>query len=164
MLSILTTGTQFIYDCDDQLYARRWETVIANRDKVDIVQLLTWNDFGESHYLGPVHGNLPPGADAWTTGFDHRGTFCSSNLGHNLNGCTDPAARLGRFPRAHELLRNVVQDRQAAYDRARSIDHVGAPAPEGRTGARRRAFPADQLRAGAFGAFAPAGAVVITAC
>ncbi|KAL1950285.1 hypothetical protein VTO73DRAFT_5409 [Trametes versicolor] len=68
-----TYNKNFIYDCDDQLYARRWETVIANRDKVDIVQLLTWNDFGESHYLGPIHGNLPPGADAWTTGFDHRG-------------------------------------------------------------------------------------------
>ncbi|KAI0632090.1 glycoside hydrolase [Trametes polyzona] len=63
----------FIYDCDDHLYVRRWETIIANRDKVDIVQLLTWNDYGESHYIGPIKGNLPPGADAWVNGFDHQG-------------------------------------------------------------------------------------------
>ncbi|OJT03884.1 Glucan endo-1,3-alpha-glucosidase agn1 [Trametes pubescens] len=68
-----TYNKNFIYDCDNQLYARRWETIISNRDSVDIVQLLTWNDFGESHYLGPIHGNLPPGADAWTDGFDHTG-------------------------------------------------------------------------------------------
>ncbi|KAI0670819.1 glycoside hydrolase [Trametes maxima] len=63
----------FIYDTDDHLYARRWETVIANRDKVDIVQLLTWNDFGESHYIGPIQGNLPTGAAAWANDFDHQG-------------------------------------------------------------------------------------------
>lgn len=79
--SILTSGEQFIYDCDNQLYARRWETIISNRDSVDIVQLLTWNDFGESHYLGPIHGNLPPGADAWTDGFDHTGAICFSASG-----------------------------------------------------------------------------------
>ncbi|KAI0768974.1 glycoside hydrolase [Trametes elegans] len=66
-------GSQWIYDCDDHLYARRWQTVIANRDKVDIVQLLTWNDFGESHYLGPIQGNLPRGSEAWVSGFDHQG-------------------------------------------------------------------------------------------
>ncbi|KAI0372120.1 glycoside hydrolase [Pilatotrama ljubarskyi] len=66
-------NAQFIYDCDDHLYVRRWETIIENRDKVDIVQLLTWNDFGESHYIGPIEGNLPTGVDAWTTGFDHQG-------------------------------------------------------------------------------------------
>ncbi|KAI8994112.1 glycoside hydrolase [Trametes punicea] len=68
-----TYNKNFIYDCDDHLYVRRWETLIANRDKVDIVQLLTWNDFGESHYIGPIQGNLPPGSEAWTTGFDHQG-------------------------------------------------------------------------------------------
>ncbi|KAI0354931.1 glycoside hydrolase [Trametes cingulata] len=68
-----TYNKNFMYDCDDHLYVRRWETVIANRDKVDIVQLLTWNDFGESHYIGPIEGNLPAGSDAWTNGFDHQG-------------------------------------------------------------------------------------------
>ncbi|KAH9854653.1 glycoside hydrolase [Lenzites betulinus] len=70
---VLIRGTQFIYDCDDHLYVRRWETVIANRDKVDIVELLTWNDYGESHYMGPIRGTLPPGAAAWVDGFDHQG-------------------------------------------------------------------------------------------
>lgn len=51
----------------------RWQNVIQNRDKVDLVELVTWNDFGESHYLGPIEGNLPAGSEAWTTGFDHQG-------------------------------------------------------------------------------------------
>ncbi|KAI0822250.1 glycoside hydrolase [Trametes gibbosa] len=68
-----TYNKNFIYDCDDHLYVRRWETIIANRDKVDVVELLTWNDYGESHYMGPVRGTLPPGADAWVNGFDHQG-------------------------------------------------------------------------------------------
>ncbi|OSD07255.1 glycoside hydrolase family 71 protein [Trametes coccinea BRFM310] len=68
-----TYNKNFIYDCDDHLYVRRWETLISNRDKVDIVQILTWNDFGESHYIGPIQGNLPPGSEAWTDGFDHQG-------------------------------------------------------------------------------------------
>ncbi|CDO71437.1 Glycoside Hydrolase Family 71 protein [Trametes cinnabarina] len=68
-----TYNKNFIYDCDDHLYIRRWETLIANRDKVHIVQILTWNDFGESHYIGPIQGNLPPGSESWTAGLDHEG-------------------------------------------------------------------------------------------
>lgn len=39
------------------MFSRRWELLIANRDKVDIVQLITCNDFGESHYVGPLLQN-----------------------------------------------------------------------------------------------------------
>ncbi|CDO71438.1 Glycoside Hydrolase Family 71 protein [Trametes cinnabarina] len=63
----------FIFDADDHLYVTRWQNVIQNRDKVDFVELVTWNDFGESHYLGPIEGNLPPGSEVWTNGFDHQG-------------------------------------------------------------------------------------------
>ncbi|KAH9891615.1 glycoside hydrolase [Cubamyces lactineus] len=63
----------FIYDCDDHLFVRRWQNIIDHRDQVDIVQLLSWNDYGESHYIGPIEGNLPQGADAWTFGYDHQG-------------------------------------------------------------------------------------------
>ncbi|KAI0822251.1 glycosyl hydrolase family 71-domain-containing protein [Trametes gibbosa] len=63
----------FIFDSDDHLYVTRWQNVIQNRDKVDLVELVTWNDFGESHYLGPIEGNLPAGSEAWANGFDHQG-------------------------------------------------------------------------------------------
>ncbi|KAL7279978.1 hypothetical protein ACG7TL_006389 [Trametes sanguinea] len=69
-----TAGNKnFIFDADDHLYVTRWQNVIQNRDKVDLVELVTWNDFGESHYLGPIEGNLPPGSEVWTNGFDHQG-------------------------------------------------------------------------------------------
>ena len=52
---------------------RRWQNIIDHRDQVDIVQLLSWNDYGESHYMGPIEGNIPSEAAAWTLGYDHQG-------------------------------------------------------------------------------------------
>lgn len=33
---------------------KRWHDII-NEQKADMIQVLTWNDFGESHYVGPVN-------------------------------------------------------------------------------------------------------------
>lgn len=33
---------------------------------------MTWNDYGESHYVGPVEG-VQPMSQAWVNGFDHQG-------------------------------------------------------------------------------------------
>ena len=38
----------------------------------DLVEICTWNDFGESHYIGPIHG-AQPNSQAWVDGFDHTG-------------------------------------------------------------------------------------------
>ena len=35
--------------------------------------MLTWNDYGESHYIGPIKGSQP-NSQAWTDGMDHTGT------------------------------------------------------------------------------------------
>ena len=59
------------------------------RDKVDIVQIISWNDtlfarhelfsfssrgvvidYGESHYIGPIKG-AQPNSEAWVNGFPH---------------------------------------------------------------------------------------------
>ncbi|KAK3985676.1 glycoside hydrolase [Cladorrhinum sp. PSN332] len=37
----------------DELWETRWDNVMEVQP--DFVQILTWNDFGESHYIGPVH-------------------------------------------------------------------------------------------------------------
>ncbi|KAJ7621058.1 glycoside hydrolase family 71 protein [Roridomyces roridus] len=64
----------FIYQFDDWMFARRWELLIGNRQKVDIAQLVTWNDFGESHYIGQVLPDTDqPNSQAWVNGFDHTG-------------------------------------------------------------------------------------------
>jgi glucan endo-1,3-alpha-glucosidase len=67
---------QFIFLSDQHLYSKRWESVIASRDQLDIVQVLTWNDYGESHYIGPIKGDQPD-SESWTDGMDHTGEFSS---------------------------------------------------------------------------------------
>ncbi|KIL63226.1 glycoside hydrolase family 71 protein [Amanita muscaria Koide BX008] len=62
----------WIYLADWHLYNKRWQTLIANRTQFDFVQLLTWNDYGESHYVGPIEG-AQPNSQAWVNGFDHTG-------------------------------------------------------------------------------------------
>ncbi|KZT03908.1 glycoside hydrolase family 71 protein [Laetiporus sulphureus 93-53] len=60
----------WIYRGDDWLYVRRWEQLVAMRDNVDIVQIISWNDYGESHYIGPIKG-AQPNSEAWVDGFPH---------------------------------------------------------------------------------------------
>ncbi|KAI0698316.1 glycoside hydrolase family 71 protein [Cerioporus squamosus] len=60
----------FIYRGDDWLFVRRWTQLIAMRDQVDIVQIISWNDYGESHYIGPIKG-AQPNSEAWVDGFPH---------------------------------------------------------------------------------------------
>jgi glucan endo-1,3-alpha-glucosidase len=55
---------------NDHLYNTRWETIVTNRDSIDLVQIVTWNDYGESHYIGPIEGDQPNSQD-WVDGFDH---------------------------------------------------------------------------------------------
>jgi glucan endo-1,3-alpha-glucosidase len=65
---------KFIFLADDHLYSRRWEAIIAARDQFDLIEIPTWNDYGESHYIGPIEGSQP-NSQAWVDGFDHTGTF-----------------------------------------------------------------------------------------
>lgn len=65
-----TFNKNFIYLADQHLYSNRWENLISSRDSFDIVQLLTWNDYGESHYIGPIKGDQPK-SNAWVDGFNH---------------------------------------------------------------------------------------------
>ncbi|KAL5638379.1 hypothetical protein ACGC1H_005156 [Rhizoctonia solani] len=61
----------WIYRSDDWLYNTRWDQLIRSRDKIDIVQIVSWNDYGESHYIGPIQG-AQPNSNAWVDGFDHQ--------------------------------------------------------------------------------------------
>ncbi|KAH8825261.1 glycoside hydrolase family 71 protein [Flagelloscypha sp. PMI_526] len=68
-----TFNKNFMFLADEHLYARRWESLIAVRDSVDIVQILTWNDWGESSYVSPIKGALPQGSEQWVDGMPHDG-------------------------------------------------------------------------------------------
>ncbi|KAJ3508394.1 hypothetical protein NLJ89_g5780 [Agrocybe chaxingu] len=66
-----TFDKNFIFRSDGWLPAARWELIHKYRNQIDIVQIISWNDFGESHYIGPIVGAQPM-SEAWTTGFDHQ--------------------------------------------------------------------------------------------
>lgn len=46
--------------------------LIQHRSSVNFAQVVTWNDYGESHYIGPIEG-AQPNSQAWVNGFDHQG-------------------------------------------------------------------------------------------
>ena len=70
---------QWIYYADSHLYNTRWENIIANRGSFDLIEIATWNDFSESHYIGPIHG-AQPNSQLWVDGFDHSGIVSSSGI------------------------------------------------------------------------------------
>src|ERR1700761_2938509 len=68
------SNKNFIYRMDDWMFAKRWELLIDHYDEVPIVQVVSWNDWGESHYLGPLlEHEEQPNSQAWVNGFDHQG-------------------------------------------------------------------------------------------
>jgi len=80
----------FIFLSDQHLYSKRWESVISLRDQLDIVQLLTWNDYGESDYIGPIKGDQP-NSQAWVDGMNHTAWL-------NLTQYYATAFKTGEYP------------------------------------------------------------------
>jgi len=65
-------GRNEVLDFDNWLYSERWEMLHDMRDVVDAVEIVTWNDYGESHYIGPLDLNDMPQGTTWVTSdFDH---------------------------------------------------------------------------------------------
>jgi hypothetical protein len=55
----------------DDLWSDRWQDVV--RLQPPMVEILSWNDFGESHYIGPIHaGGVPDGAE-YVANMPHEG-------------------------------------------------------------------------------------------
>jgi len=61
----------FIFKSDDNLYVSRWKELIAMPTQPDFIEVVSWNDYGESHYIGPMAGS-PPSGTSWVSGFDHQ--------------------------------------------------------------------------------------------
>ncbi|PFH50093.1 glycoside hydrolase family 71 protein, partial [Amanita thiersii Skay4041] len=64
----------FLQRSDDWLINSRWEQLIAMRDQLTFVEMVTWNDYGESDYFGPIKGSQPDGT-TWANGFPHTAWF-----------------------------------------------------------------------------------------
>ncbi|KAL4794005.1 glycoside hydrolase [Aspergillus venezuelensis] len=41
----------------DDLWYVRWQQVLSLEPPPDFVEIISWNDFGESHYVGPLHAD-----------------------------------------------------------------------------------------------------------
>ncbi|KAF3910589.1 hypothetical protein ABW21_db0203193 [Orbilia brochopaga] len=64
-----TFKKNWIFASDD-LYVTRWNQILALAPP--LIQLVTWNDFGESSYIGPYNlGHTDDGSKPWTEGFPH---------------------------------------------------------------------------------------------
>jgi glucan endo-1,3-alpha-glucosidase len=100
------------------LLAKRWEAIISKRDQYDIIQILTWNDYGESHYVGPIRGALPK-SEAWTIGFNHTAFL-------DVHKFYAEGFKTGTFPEIKED-RLVIWSRPHAALASASADTVGAP-------------------------------------
>ncbi|KAF3942470.1 hypothetical protein ABW19_dt0201434 [Dactylella cylindrospora] len=54
----------------DDLYVTRWKQILSLAPP--LIQIVTWNDFGESSYIGPYNpGHSDDGSSQWANGFPH---------------------------------------------------------------------------------------------
>lgn len=54
----------------DDAWSLRWQQ--TQQILPEFVQIVTWNDYGESHYIGPiVEGGIPSGAATYVDGYPH---------------------------------------------------------------------------------------------
>ncbi|KAJ3737771.1 glycoside hydrolase family 71 protein [Lentinula guzmanii] len=69
----LGDGQDWVEQCDT-LWEYRWKQAIHDVEP-DIVEILTWNDYGESHYISDINPivNLGDLAPLYVNGFDHSG-------------------------------------------------------------------------------------------
>ena len=109
----------WLYRGDDWLYCTRWEQIIAMRDSVKMTEILTWNDYGESSYIGPIAGALPAGSDAWVDGFDHE----KINV---LTKYYSTAFKTGTYPTISEDSL-ILWSRPHPQDATATSDPVGKP-------------------------------------
>jgi len=62
----------YIYHTET-LWFDRWQELVQ-KIKPDAIEIITWNDWGESHYIGAIDsnsGDLPAGSQAYVDGFSH---------------------------------------------------------------------------------------------
>lgn len=63
-------GKNWLWRGDD-LWHDRWQEVV--RLQPAVVEILSWNDFGEAHYIGPIHGGAVPDGARYVEDMPHEG-------------------------------------------------------------------------------------------
>ncbi|OCF75909.1 hypothetical protein I204_03206 [Kwoniella mangroviensis CBS 8886] len=86
----------WIYRSDDWLLARRMEQIISMRNTFDLAEIISWNDYGESHYIGPIRADQP-NSQGWTNGMPHTAWL-------EVIKYYAPAFKTGSYPSANDQL------------------------------------------------------------
>ncbi|GMK53453.1 hypothetical protein CspeluHIS016_0100390 [Cutaneotrichosporon spelunceum] len=56
----------------ETLWVDRWRDLLAMGDKVNMLEIVSWNDYGESHYVGPLDTPwTSDGSDLWVKDMPH---------------------------------------------------------------------------------------------
>lgn len=114
----------WIYRGDYWMFNTRWEQIMGARSGVDLVQIITWNDYGESHYIGPIEKDQPY-SNAWVDGFDHTGESLGTRV--RRGSCSLEPILAFRYSLVNHvgILHSSVQDRCLSYHNPRQDFHVG---------------------------------------
>ncbi|QRW06948.1 alpha-1,3-glucanase [Ceratobasidium sp. AG-Ba] len=59
------------YRGDNFMLTKRWKQLIQNRNSLSFVEIGSWNDYGESHYIGPLTGSIPANTLYVNSNADH---------------------------------------------------------------------------------------------
>ena len=117
----------WFYQSDAWVLAVRWQQLIAMRDKYDLIEEITWNDFGESHYMGPIKG-AQPNSQSWVNGFDHTPLLA-------VNAYYHAAFKTGSYP-AITCDKIYLHARPHTNTAVATADTAGAPPTLGPNGAQ----------------------------
>ncbi|KAK0243169.1 glycoside hydrolase family 71 protein [Armillaria nabsnona] len=103
---------------DDWLIANRWEQLISMRDQLTFVEMVTWNDYGESDYFGPFKGAQPDGT-YWAENFPH-------TVFYDLSQYYMTAFKTGSYP---AITQDVIYywARPHPYAASANADSLGKP-------------------------------------
>ncbi|GHJ87956.1 hypothetical protein NliqN6_4358 [Naganishia liquefaciens] len=61
----------WLYRSDDFMMSQKLEQLLCMRNQIDQIEIISWNDYGEAHYIGDIGGDQPPESRLYTTGIPH---------------------------------------------------------------------------------------------
>jgi len=105
---------------DDWLINSRWNELFSMRNELTFVEMITWNDYGESDYFGPIKGAQPAGT-TWATGFPHIEWFKMSQY-------YITAFKTGAYP---AITKDIIYHWARPHPRAATASHDPLPRPTG---------------------------------
>lgn len=91
-------GKSFVWR-GDSAWSLRWDQTHAILPP--FVEIVTWNDYGESHYIGPIESaGIPSGAQEYVTGYPHTAwletlPYEIAAYKHAFSPSTFPAPKIG---------------------------------------------------------------------